>query len=268
MARVSKQTRTNQRKNLLVASFALLIVISVIAIAMWWSFQKKSSIDASNLCPAGGPIGHYVVLIDTTDPLNTAQKAAIDLKLTQLIEQETPAGYLISVFVLGDNFQTDVKPLIELCNPGDEQGHSELTENIKQIKRRYADRFLEPLRIQTTKLLNSNPASNSPILEMLQMVSLNSIERHAVSGPRKLVVFSDFLQNSKSLSMYREVPNYVAFSELDYARKTKISYRGVQVEAWMLQNSSNQKQSRLIEFWKEYFLKNDALAVNFDLLPG
>ena len=204
----------------------------------------------------------------SSDPLNDAQKAAFDLILTRLAEKETPPGYLVSVFVLGDRFKTDAKPLIELCNPGDAQGHSELTENLKQIQRRYRDRFLQPLFAQTEHMLRTESAKESPILEMLQMVSLNAIERRDVDGPRRLIVLSDLLQNSKPLSMYRDIPAYDDFAKTDYAHKTRIGFKGVDVEVWLLQNASGEKQKRLGEFWQRYFLDNGALSFKLEALPG
>lgn len=268
MARKSRQARNRQRSHLLVASLALLVVIAIVAGTLWWWTHQKPPLDASTMCPSDGPQGHTVLLIDTTDPLNDAQKAAFDLILTRLAERDTPPGYLVSVFVLGDHFKTDAKPLIELCNPGDAQGHSQLTENLKQIQRRYRDRFLQPLFAQTTQMLRAESAKESPILEMLQMVSLNAIERRDVEGPRRLIVLSDLLQNSKALSMYREIPSYETFARTDYAHKTRIGFKGVEVEVWLMQNASGEKQKRLSEFWQKYFLDNGALSFKLEALPG
>jgi hypothetical protein len=268
MARRSRQARNRQRSYWLIASMSLLVVVAVIAGTLWWWTHQKPPLDANTLCPSSGPLGHQVLLIDTTDPLNDAQKAAFDLILTRLAEKETPPGYLVSVFVLGDQFKTDAKPLVELCNPGDAQGHSQFTENLKQIQRRYRDRFLQPLFAQTAQMLRTEPAKESPILEMLQMVSLNAIAKRDVDGPRRLIVLSDLLQNSKPLSMYRDVPSYDDFAKSDYARKTRISFEGVEVEVWLLQNASGEKQKRLSEFWQRYFLDNGAVGFKLEPLPG
>ena len=268
MVRKSRQARQRQRSHWLAGGIALLVVIAVAAGTLWWWTHQKPPLDADNLCPSQGPLGHHVLLIDTTDPLNDAQKAAFDLILTRLAERDTPPGYLVSVFVLGDHFKTDAKPLIELCNPGDAQGHSQLTENLRQIQRRYRDRFLQPLFAQTAQMLRNESARESPILEMLQMVSLNAIEKRDVSGPRRLIVLSDLLQNSKALSMYRDIPNYDTFAQTDYARKTRIGFQDVEVEIWLLQNASGEKQKRLREFWQRYFLGNGAASFKLEPLPG
>jgi glutathione peroxidase-family protein len=268
MPRKSRQARSRQRSNLLWASLALLVVIAISAGTVWWWSHQKAPLDADSMCPSDGPLGHHVLLVDTTDPLNETQKAAVDLIVRRLVEKETPPGYLLSVFVLGDNFKLDAKPLVELCNPGDAQGHSQLTENLKQIQRRYRDRFIQPLLAQTEQMMRNEPARESPILEMLQMVHLNALAKRDVNGPRQVIVLSDLMQHSKQLSMYRDVPNYDAFAQSDYGHKTRISFKDTDVQIWLIQNANGAKQKVVVDFWQRYFKDNDATSVNLERLPG
>ena len=268
MVRKSKSARNRQRMNLLLGSVSLLVVMGLASGAFWWWSQKKSGIDPVTLCPLSGPLGHNILLIDKTDPFNLPQKASFDLIVNDLVNKQTPPGYLLSIYILGDDFKTQTKPLVELCNPGDAKGHSELTENTKQLTRQYKERFLKPVAEQTTQLLSINSAQESPILEMIQMVNLNSIQRHNVDGPKQLIVLSDLLQNSKPLSMYREIPAYADFAKTDYAGKTRIGFAGVEVEVWLLQNTTGEKQKRLADFWQRYFLENKAVSFKLEPLPG
>ena len=268
MARKSKTARSRQRSNILFGSFALLLVISVMGAAAWWWSQKRNTTDPKTLCPIEGPIGHNILLVDKTDPLNLAQKAAFDLLVTDVVSNKTPPGYLLSIFVLGDDFVTQTKPLVELCNPGDGRGHNELTENIKQLNRQYKDRFLNPIFEQSTQLLSIAPAQESPILEMLQMVSLNSIQKHHVDGPKTLIVLSDLLQNSKQLNMYKVLPTFEQFTSTAYAHKTQINFQGVDIQIHYLQNSPNLQVDTLFRFWKEYFKAAGSKTVALEALPG
>jgi hypothetical protein len=206
--------------------------------------------------------------VDKTDPLNLAQKAAFDLLVTDLVSNKTPPGYLLSIFVLGDDFVAQTKPLVELCNPGDGKGHNELTENIKQLNRQYKDRFLSPIFDQSTQLLSIAPAQESPILEMLQMVSLNSIQKHHVDGPKTLIVLSDLLQNSKQLNMYRGMPAFQEFSNTSYAHKTQINFQGVDIQIHYLQNSPILQVDKLFLFWREYFKASGSKSLDLIALPG
>ena len=185
-----------------------------------------------------------------------------------MVSNKTPPGYLLSIFVLGDDFVTQTMPLVELCNPGDGRGHNELTENIKQLNRQYKDRFLNPIFEQSTQLLSIAPAQESPILEMLQMVSLNSIQKHHVDGPKTLIVLSDLLQNSKQLNMYKALPTFEQFTSTAYAHKTQINFQGVDIQIHYLQNSPNLQVDTLFRFWKEYFKAAGSKTVALEALPG
>ena len=268
MARKSKLARSRQRSNILLGSLALLLVISVLGAAVWWWNQKRNTTDPKTLCPLDGPLGHNILLVDKTDPLNLAQKAAFDLLVTDLVSNKTPPGYLLSIFVLGDDFVAQTKPLVELCNPGDGKGHNELTENIKQLNRQYKDRFLTPIFEQSTQLLSIAPAQESPILEMLQMVSLNSIQKHHVDGPKTLIVLSDFLQNSRQLNMYKGTPAFQEFASTGYAHKTQINFQGVDIQIHYLQNSPVLQGDKLFLFWREYFKAAGSKSLDLVALPG
>lgn len=268
MARKSKVARSRQRSNIFLGSLALLLVIMVMTATAWWWSQKRNAIDPRTLCPVDGPLGHNILLVDKTDPLNLAQKAAFDLLVTDWVSNKTPPGYLLSIFVLGDDFIAQTKPLVELCNPGDGKGHNELTENIKQLNRQYKDRFLTPIFEQSTQLLSITPAQESPILEMLQMVSLNSIRKYHVDGPKNLILLSDLLQNSRQLNMYKAVPAYEEFANTGYAHKTQINFEGVDIKIHYLQNSPSLQVEKLFRFWADYFKAARAKSMSLEALPG
>lgn len=134
--------------------------------------------------------------------------------------------------------------------------------------RQYKERFLKPVAEQMTQLLSINSAQVSPILEMIQMVNLNSIQRHNVDGPKQLIVLSDLLQNSKLLSMYKSVPTFEAFNATSYAQKVKSNFEGIEIKVHLLQNAPNLQKQNLFEFWKKYFESSGATTYELQLLPG
>jgi hypothetical protein len=174
--------------------FFFAVVLLGVWTAVWWNLQRKPGLDPVTLCPAQGPHGQRVVLIDRTDPFNVAQKTSLDIFIKQLVES-TPPGQLLSVYVLGDDFHSNTKPLFELCNPGDGQEKSQLTDNLKALKQQYLKHFIEPMTSVTEGMMDVPSAKESPILEMLQLVSLNSIQKQQVKGEITLYVLSDMLQN-------------------------------------------------------------------------
>src|SRR5262249_20764231 len=143
------------------------------------------------------------------------QDQAFQGLLRELVTRRVPTGYLLSVFVLGEDFKANAQPLIELCNPGDGSGASELTANPKQLRRQYEQRFIEPLLKESQALVASTPARLSPIFEMLQLAGINGFRAQGVQGERRLVVVSDMLHNTAQFTMYRGAVPYADFARSD-----------------------------------------------------
>lgn len=269
MARISKRESERQRKQFFIAS---LVTVAILGFVAWLIYEELNPpsppVDATTLCPANGPKGHYVLLVDKTDPLNFTQKEAFSVTLRELIEKRTPEGYLLSVFVLGEDFKENAKPLVELCNPGTGEGKSDFNANLKQLRRQYQERFLDPMLKQSDALLAAQPAKVSRIFEMLQLVSINAFRKHEVKGPRRLIMMSDMLHNTPEFSMYRGPVDYQAFSYSDYGRKSQLELRDVEVEIHYLMNTPKLQTKRNLKFWEDYFNNARARIVAVRPLEG
>jgi hypothetical protein len=255
-ARASRRQRARARREVLLGLGAGAAALAVAGGAGWiWWTHRGAGLDA-RLCPAGGPTGHIVLLVDKTDPLTFTQKQAFQQRLRDLVTHRTPAGTLLSVFVLGESFKDNAAPLAELCNPGDGAGASELTANPAQLKRQYDDRFIAPLM------------DEADALQALQLVGINGFQARDVKGPRRLVVMSDLLHNTPELSMYRALPDFDAFARTDYAVKSQARLDGVAVELDVLMNTPALQTRRLAEFWERWFERAGAHVERVDPLEG
>ena len=252
MARLGKREQERRRREFILASVAIAVVLCVAAGAGYFLYARQDGIDQM-LCPAGGPLGHYVLLVDKTDPLNFTQKAALEVTLNELIEEQLPEGYLLSVFVLGEDFKVTAAPLVELCNPGTGADKSKWTSNQRKLKRQYEKQFVEPLRKQTQALVASTPAKASPIFEMMQLVGINGFRKHHTDGDRRLIIVSDMLHHTQNYSMYSGAIDYSAFSSSDYGRKAQADLQGITVEIHYLMNTPKLQTKRNLKFWEDYF---------------
>ena len=268
MVRASRRQAERARRDVLLGTLALFAAIAIAGGAAWaWYERPADALDAS-LCPAGGPHGHYVLLVDKTDPLTFTQKEAFRVRLRELIEKRTPQGYLLSVFVLGESFRDNAKPLVELCNPGDGSDRSALTANLAHLRRQYEERFIAPLMAEADALQAATPAKTSPIFEMLQLVGINAFQSHGVKGERRLIVMSDMLQNTTQFSMYRGAADFDAFARSDYGRKVQAQLAGVDVELDVLVNTPALQTRRNLKFWEDFFDRSGARLVRVDPLEG
>ena len=173
MARQTKSQRRKTRSNILFSLFFFSVVLLGVWAAVWWNLQRKPGLDPVTLCPAQGPQGQRVVLIDRTDPFNVAQKTSLDIFIKQLVES-TPPGQLLSVYVLGDDFQSNTKPLFELCNPGDGQEKNQLTDNLKALKQQYLKHFIEPMTSVTEGMMDVPSPTKMGVVKGLGFASLKS----------------------------------------------------------------------------------------------
>jgi hypothetical protein len=253
---------------LVVGGAALLTLAVVIAAGVgYFTLNREAPLDA-RMCPAQGPLGHYVVLVDTTDPLSFTQKQAYSVLFRELIERNTPEGYLLSVFVLGENFEANAKPVVELCNPGSGAHKSELTATLHRLRRQYEERFLKPLLAEADRLASTESAKASPVLEMLQLVALNGFRKENIQGERRLILVSDMLHNTPQFSMYRGTPDYKAFSESTYGQKTRLDLPNTKVELHYLMNAPKLQTRQNLQFWEEHFNKAGARIVAVRPMEG
>ena len=268
MARTSRRQAERARHEVVLGTLAFVIAIAIAGGAAWGWYERPSDALDAALCPAGGPRGHFVLLVDKTDPLTFTQKAAFQVRLRELIEKRTPPGYLLSVFVLGESFQDNARPLVELCNPGDGSDRSPLTANPAHLRRRYEERFIAPLMAEADALQAATPAKTSPIFEMLQLVGINAFQSRGVKGERRLIVMSDMLQNTAQFSMYSGPSDFGAFASSDYGRRVQAQLAGVEVELDILVDTPALQTRRHLKFWEDWFDRAGARIVRVDPLEG
>lgn len=268
MARLSKRARAQRRRDIAL-SVLMLLLITLIAIAVAYQFTHRSAgLDPETLCPLSGPKGHYALLVDKTDPLSFTQRTALETLLEDLVERKIPQGYLVSVFVMGEDYKANAKPLVEICNPGTGEDQSELTANLKQLKRQYNKKFITPLMQQMQSMVSDQSGKYSPIFEMIQMVSLASFQRHSVQGERRLLIISDLLHNTPELSLYKKVPSIEDFLASDYGKRTYVNLKDVQIELYLLFNTPQYQSEELTDFWQSFFSKTGASMASITPMPG
>ncbi len=253
----------------------ILIILVVIALsaATLYSLMTKESLNSETLCPTTGPKGHYVILIDNTSPFPYTQKASLSQGLKNIVRNELPEGYLLSVFLLGEDVTKNDKPLFERCSPGQWGNKSQLTSNKKFVERDFYEKFSKPLDEVVKKISLEEHSKKSPVFEMLQLVGINGFEHSDVIGEKKLIIYSDMLANTQEFSMYKEhIPSYENFSKVPYAQRALApGLKDVSVSLNLIsdqQQSGKSQKTRLISFWEKYFDASGASIESVQFLEG
>jgi len=141
---------------------------------------------------------HTVLLIDQTDSLSDR----CCLQLQKLIEQladETLVNDKLSIYTIEANSDIDFKAKFSSCNPGSYA--NEWLENVKLKIETYEKHFLNRIQSVESGVINAPVSDLSPIIETVNRVAEMEGFNHRVPN-RKLIVFSDMLQNSYNCSDY------------------------------------------------------------------
>ena len=266
--RTSRAGARRRQKYIVGGVAALLVVVAVVGGAVYSLLAEEGPLDKTTMCPATGPKGHVVLLVDKTDPLNFTQRQAFVALLEELTDRGIAPGYLLSVFALGEDYTETARPIFEKCNPGRGDDKSDLTSNIAKLQRQFRESFREPMLKLADALQSTQSAKASPIFEMLQLISLNGFRRHAIGGNRRLIVVSDMLHNMPQLSMYHGTVDFQAFQALDYGKRMQVDLKGVEVELHYLMNTPQVQTRRHLKFWEDYFSSAGAHIVSVRPMEG
>lgn len=253
---MSRYRSRGKRSDTQAWAFGAALIFVAIAVVGWVVFTQITQdkpLDKVTMCPASGPNGHIVLLVDKTDPLNFTQRQSFSVMMMELVKTKVPEGHLLSVFVLGEKFENSALPLIELCNPGSDQGKSELSANLKRLRKQYDDRFVTPLEDVAKDLVSVESSKASPIFEMLQLVGINGFRKHSVAGPKRVVVVSDMLHNTQQFSMYGDPMRFNDYSMTEYSQKSRAELRDVTVELHRLMTAPRLQTRGNLLFWEQYF---------------
>lgn len=192
--------RLSGKKHSLMKDKVLPVLVILLALATiggataFFESIKKNDAVASLVVPTS----HTVILIDQTDTLSQRCVARLESMLKNLPETIKP-GETVSVFAIHANSDIAVTPLLSVRNPG--RDANEWIENYRLKHEAFDKEFLEPISEVSKGLGNRPTSSASPIIETVNRIA----EWHKFCdkvGHRRMVVFSDMLQNSPNCSDY------------------------------------------------------------------
>jgi len=241
------------------------IVAAILGSVLYFSSDPKPN-DPNTLCPSKGPLGHIVLMVDKSDPMTFTQRKGFEVMYSEILQKSVGEGYLLSVYALADDFKQTAEPIIELCNPGDGANVSEIRGNPILQRREFEKKYIEPLTMRLQDLMSEAPGKASPILEMIQLVSITSFRKRGVQGERRLIIVSDMIHHTPQLSMYQGIPDYEQFAQSDYGRRSTSDLGGAKVEIRMLLNSPSIQNPALFNFWRNHIRNSSGSVVVYEPL--
>ena len=233
----------------------LLILIGIYLNAM----SKKQGIDPTTNCPTKGISRHTAILIDTTDEYNLVQKTWVSNQLRKIVK-ETKQYEKISVYTIDEIYKETPLPLQSKCNPGDASNINKWTENERMKQEEWQKKFIEPLESVFNNLLNKGKSNSSPIMEMIQAISIAAFQSNFSQIGKKLFIFSDMIQNSSEYSHYKDSPQFRDFYKSPKYLKLRTNLKDVAVQIFYVRRPGSEgiQGKAHAEFWANYFKSMNA----------
>lgn len=275
MARRPRRSDRRQTFQTTKAYAGIAVVIAILGTlfgAYYYAVSSNPELHARSMCPLDERkiASLTVLLVDVTDPMNLPQRQDFVNQLHSLADSIPRYGKLVVTRVdpVGDQL---LQPVIVVCNPGTGADATQWSGNPQKLAELHRKRFREPLDSAFETLIEASGADRSPILESIQSVNLTEFQRASGrSIPRHLIVASDLLQHTDSISLYRRLPSADELLSSPEFSRTRTDLRGVDVELWMLERADNGKTQprELAELWDAVIRAQNGSVVRLYRISG
>jgi len=273
MAR-KKKSRQRQKKSgsgtIVAIALACIVLLALISAGgyLFLNTEKQIAIDKNTLCPTIGAVSTTAILLDTTDELAGATKAAVNEKIERTLS-ELPRFSRLAIYRTDEN-GLDEDVFAEVCNPGrlDQRGALEqggLTANPEKIRRRHEE-FTAQISAGLNEIFTSEfDAQQSPLLGALQKLSLKLPKPvgNKISGAQKnkIIFVTDFLEHTEDFSIYRSGLDLEAFRTSRATEKYGRKYTDTDLEFWFVRRNIDGFSTKELQiFWWNLFATEFASA--------
>jgi hypothetical protein len=241
-----------------------LVVVGGIGYAAF-TLVGKNRIDEATLCHEGGARNITAILLDLTDPLTKTQQARLETMLRDEVGRSS-TDTMISFGVVSE-FPEKWGVRFAKCKPNTGEDANALYENPRQIADRYENEFTRPLRDELAAAITGQPENQSPIMEALQSLISQTPYFTQAKGQRKIIIASDMLQHSDTLSFYRG-QSWDYFSKSKGAQRLAGNLNGVSVLILQIPRVGPRiPHKEIVEgFWTRYFDRQGSRAPTVQIL--
>ncbi len=255
MARYRKREQRTRLKNRFGCFLIVAVAAAVAALGYFWydRHQRQQAFDAATLCPLQGSPAYVAVVFDKTDAYNKVQQRFLT-RYFDAFKAQLAAGTHVALYVIDDRQRELIAPDFEVCAPRSGDDANALYENPKRIRQRWQERFERPLDKAIAGFMQPGNATYSPIMEILQVVSLSAFPPEAEKAWKKIVIVSDMLQHTPEWSHYRSQMDFAQLKDSAYFQRVRTDLRGAEVEILYVRRDGAEKlqTKRHAYFWADY----------------
>jgi hypothetical protein len=225
------------------------VIVGLVVYSSFYSNQIE--IDKETGCRVDGPSVRTVLVFDQTDTFTPIQ--AIDIKnQIDAYKNSAPRFGELVVYVIRSNIESVPRPIVRVCNPGNEGDVNQLVESSMRVARQWKTSFNKPIQEMMKRVLQPTSSKTSPIIETIQAVAVSEFGPKKMSKTKKeLIVVSDLLQHSADISHYSGKPNEDKFVKSSVFNKLRVDLRDVDVDFLYLfrETQKSIQGDKHLRFW-------------------
>ena len=237
----------------------VILVLFLILLLVLYLKLNQEKIDKCG-CPEHGLKSHTILIVDKTDEISETQSKHLKSYLEKL-KNDLEFHEKLTIYTLKPTSFYYLEPIFSMCKPQSGKEANVLIENRLMIQKRFEDFFSKPLENIEAELIKKSEFQQSPIIEMISEVGkLDDFSTDI--DKRKLIIISDMLQNTETLSHYNKF-TFEKFINSSAGKLLRPSLAGVEVEILYLQRPSAiqfQNENHIV-FWNKYFASCGAQIV-------
>lgn len=259
--RMRKRSLGNGTGPATVVGFALLILVVGVYVWFQWNQSKRVGADPYRLCIDEKPGEYLAILVDTTDPLSPTQ-----LRMSrQIIEGKIASavvGTHISFFLVTPNAELRDQSFFSVCKPAAGEDANRLYENPQLVEENYKIEFVQPIGKALDGLLHVTMADSSPIIESINSLASRIPGFIKSKKPRELLILSDLVQHSDSLSFFRG-DSWITFEGSGGADSIGGVFDGAVVSLVRVPRKVDSIEI-VDDFWVKYFDRSGFVRISVD----
>lgn len=244
---------------IIILSLSLVFITSIVVFYIF----KKQSIDPNTSClkDLKETPEKLVILVDATSKFTQSQIQALQ-GFKQKLFNEIPQYAKVVVYKLSGAIISSDDQLISICSPLNPNESNPLIDTKKYVERNWTNKFENKIVRGIEDLSKTKGFKASPIIESIRAVSLLEFSVKDAKK-QKLIVISDFIENSDNLSMYRDgVPKIKKLREDKGRAFLSARLNNVEVNFLVLENFPELQGKSFQDFWFKYALSNNAVVGN------
>ncbi len=200
---------------------------------------------------------------DRSDPISGQQAQQIK-QAVDGYKMVAPFGYRFDIYTFESDSGSVLKPVLEICSPGNPDAANPLIKNPQQLRKQYEEKFASVLDRTVDDLLRVHTLASSPIIESLRAAAITSFGGLSSQPiPLRVMMISDMVQNTSAVSHFKTEPDFGRLSKSPVWPTLRPALKGAEVNIFYLLRPSATRGGAQIQtrghqaFWEQLIKASD-----------